>query len=251
MENDSTREAIKPLDVIDLLRVVSVSTVAFVMERQGYRSTFVKDVIPINSPVLSRMVGKARTLRTLPWREDIVDEQKRKGDEKSPHRLAFDFAEPGDVLVIDARGYRGAAVAGDLLVQRLSVVGATGLVTDGCIRDVEALRGVGLPVFAAGVNSTSFRAHHVAVDINVPVACGGTLVRPGDYVTGDSEGVAVIPKQLAHKIATLAVEQEKLDDFVAKKLKQGEPLSRTFPPDEDLMAEYQSMSSSTADSTNQ
>jgi len=245
MGNNSAEEPVEPGDLGDLLRGVSASTIAFVMERQGHKSTFLRDVAAIHSPPLSRMVGRARTLRTLPWREDVAAEQKRLGDEKSPHRVAFDAAEPGDVLVIDARGYRWAAVAGDLLVQRLKAVGAAGLVTDGCVRDVDALRGVGLPVFAAGINSTSFRSHHVAVDINVPVACGGTLVRPGDYVMGDSEGVVVIPQNLAHEIATAGIDQERLDDFINEKLKQGEPLSRTFPPDEELMTEYRQRATAT------
>lgn len=251
MGNHSPEERLEPTDVVDLLRGVSASTIAFVMERQGHRSTFVRDVAAIHSPALTRMVGRARTLRTLPWREDLAAEQKRMGDENSPHRVAFDAAEPGDVLVIDARGYQGAAVAGDLLVQRLKTVGAAGLVTDGCVRDIEALRGVGLPVFAAGINSTSFRSHHVAVDINVPVACGGILVRPGDYVIGDSEGVVVIPNELAYEIATSGIDQESLDDFVSEKLKQGEPLSRAFPPDEELMAEYRSRAETAERSTNQ
>jgi len=85
----------------------------------------------------------------------------------------------------------------------------------------------------------------VAVDINVPVACGGTLVRPGDYVMGDSEGVVVIPQNLAHEIASAGIDQERLDDFINEKLKQGEPLSRTFPPDEELMTEYRQRATAT------
>ena len=241
MQKDSPKEPEKASKITDLLGAVGVGTIAFVLERQGYRSTFMKGVAPLDSPVPSRMVGRARTLRTLPWREDVASEQELEGGQQTPHRAAFDLAEEGDVLVIDARGSQEAGVAGDLLIQRLNTIGARGLVTDGCIRDVQGVRGVGLPVFAAGINSTSFRSHHVAVDINVPVACGGVLIRPGDYVLGDSEGVVVIPEPIAYEIATLAMERERLDEFIDKKLKGGEPLSRVFPPAEDLMAEYQSM----------
>lgn len=250
MLKDSPEEPVERAEITDLLQTVSVSTIAFVMERQGHRSTFMRGVAPIDSPTGSRMVGKARTLRTVPWREDIADEQKLEGEGRSPHRAAFDLAEDGDVLVIDARGSQEAAVAGDLLIQRLKAVGARGLVTDGCIRDVDAVGGLGFPVFSAGVNSTSFRSHHVAVEINVPVACGGVLVRPGDFVLGDSEGVAVLPEPIAHELATLALERESLDEFIDEKLKQGEPLSRVFPPDDDLMAEYQSMDPTTGNSPN-
>lgn len=249
MQKDSPREPVERAEITDLLQAVSVSAIAFVMERQGHRSTFMKGVAPIDSPSPTRMVGKARTLRTLPWREDIAAEQRLKGEGRSPHRAAFDLAEDGEVLVIDARGSQDAAVAGDLLIQRLKAVGAKGLVTDGCIRDVGGVRGLEFPVFSAGINSTSFRSRHVAVDINVPVACGGVLVRPGDYVLGDSEGVAVVPEHIAYEIATLAMERERLDEFIDTKLKQGEPLSRVFPPHEDLMAEYQSTRPTDGDST--
>jgi regulator of RNase E activity RraA len=220
----------------DRLSKVSVGSLVMTLDRAGFHSCFMRGVAPVTPQ--RRFVGRARTLRCLPVRPDITERQKRAGS-PTPHRMAMDGIAPGQVLVIDARGDRDAAVMGDMLAARIKAAGGVAAVTDGCIRDAPAMAEVGLPVYAAGVNATLFSNRHVGIAIDEPVGCGGVLVMPGDVLVGDAEGVVVIPADIADSIATAASEMEELDAFILEKIRQGVPLSRAFPPDETLRAEYQ------------
>jgi 5-oxopent-3-ene-1,2,5-tricarboxylate decarboxylase / 2-hydroxyhepta-2,4-diene-1,7-dioate isomerase len=168
----------------------------------------------------------------------VVAEQQRDRTQNA-HRLAIDQVAPGEVLVVDARGERTAAVAGDLLVARLKAAGGAGLVTDGCVRDKPGMLKLDFPVYAAGYHAVSFGVRHVGIDVGLPIACGGVLVRPGDIVVGDEEGVVVVPAALEQQVAELAAKRDDLDAFVMGKIQQGEPLARVYPPDAATRAEYE------------
>lgn len=220
----------------ETLAGLPVGTLVMNLDRAGFPNCFMKGVAPLTPE--RRFVGRARTLRCLPTRPDIVAAQKNAG-KPTPHRAAMDGVSPGQVLVIEARGELGAAVMGDLLAARIKAAGGAAAVTDGCVRDVPALAQIGLPVYAAGANATLFSNRHVAMAIDEPVACGGVLVMPGDVLVGDAEGVVVIPAQMAETIAAAALEMEELDAFLLEKIRQGAPLSRAYPPDGEMLAEYQ------------
>lgn len=224
------------LNFEEALASVAVGTLVMCLDRAGFPNCFMAGVAPLTPA--RRFVGRARTLRCLPARPDIVAGQKNSG-QPTPHRTAMDGISPGQVLVIDARGERGAAVMGDLLAARIKAAGGVAAVTDGCVRDVPALAEIGLPVYAAGANATLFSNRHVGMDIDVPVACGGVLVMPGDVLVGDAEGVVVIPARMAASIAAKAAEMEALDAFLLGKIREGEPLARAYPPTPELLAEYE------------
>jgi regulator of RNase E activity RraA len=101
------------------------------------------------------------------------------------------------------------------------------------------VREVGFPVYTRGVQAATFGENHVAVDINVPVQCAGVLVRPGDILVGDEEGVLVIPTEIAAQVAEAAVENELLDRFLLQKIQGGEPLAEAFPPRERVRGEFE------------
>jgi regulator of RNase E activity RraA len=102
--------------------------------------------------------------------------------------------------VIDWRGYLGAGAcgAGSMVVPVSN--GLAGIVTDGAFRDVEELRALNLPVFARAVNPTSPPKAQVG-EINVPVSCGGVVIEPGDIIVGSAEGIAVVPRAHAARVA--------------------------------------------------
>lgn len=187
---------------------------------------------------VNRFVGRARTLRCLPPRADVVEANQR-DRAKDPHRVALDQIAAGEVLVIDARGDLDAAVCGDILAARVKAAGGAGIVTDGCVRDLPGLVKLDFPIFAAGVNARLFGTRHVGIDVGQPIACGGVLVKPGDVLVGDSEGVAVVPAHLEHKVAELAVERDELDAFIVQKVHDGQPVTKVFPPDEATRAEFE------------
>ena len=81
-------------------------------------------------------------------------------------------------------------------------------------------------------------AIHHAVDMNVPIGCGGVAVFPGDIVVGDAEGVVIVPAHLADEVARDAAEQETLEEFVLQEVAGGRPLRGTYPPNADTIARY-------------
>jgi regulator of RNase E activity RraA len=170
-------------------------------------------------------------------REDL-DVLEALRDPEHPQRKAIETARAGTVLVMDCRGETRAASVGNILITRLRARGAVGLVTDGAVRDYPEIAAQPFPVFAAGRSaSISLSAHH-AVDFDVPIACAGVAVFPGDVRVGDAEGVIVIPRHLATAIAQPAAEQEVLERFLLEKVAAGAPLPGTYPPSEQTMMEF-------------
>ncbi|MFL9964490.1 RraA family protein [Paraburkholderia sediminicola] len=124
------------------------------------------------------MTGTALTVRTRP------------GDNLAIHR-AFEYCRPGDVLVIDGAGDLTQALMGEIMATFAQSLGVQGLVIDGAIRDVGALRQRDFPVYARGVTHRGPYKHGPG-EINVPVTVGGMIVHPGDIIVGDEDGVLAI-----------------------------------------------------------
>ncbi|MFE2745009.1 RraA family protein [Streptomyces scopuliridis] len=101
---------------------------------------------------------------------------------------------PGDVVVIDCGGDRRHAPLGEVVANALAARGAAGAVVDGVCTDIDALRAVGLPVYAYGLSMLTTKLHGIADGaLNTPVTCGGVSVRAGDLVLGDGNGLLVAP----------------------------------------------------------
>ena len=142
----------------------------------------------------ARVVGRARTLRFIPFRPDLFA---RKGGGYNAQKVAFDTVGPGEVLVIDARGERGTGTVGDVLALRAQVRGAAGIVTDGGTRDFDVVAALEIPTFSQGPHPSVLGRRHVPWEVDVAIACGGAAVEPGDVIVGDGDGVIVIPPALA------------------------------------------------------
>jgi regulator of RNase E activity RraA len=184
-----------------------------------------------------RLVGCAYTLRFVPFREDR-DPLSRLGDSDNPARRAIEDTPAGQVLVMDARGIGECGTLGDILAMRLKVRGVAGVVTDGGVRDADAVREVGLPIFCAGPAAPATPAAHIPADSQVPIACGGVAVFPGDVLVGDGDGVVVIPADIAHEITAGALEQEDIETFIFQLVRAGRPVIGTYPPTPAIREEY-------------
>lgn len=229
----------EPLDsqvLADLARA-STATLTTQLFQRGFRNVFLNGLRPLN-PEHARFVGQARTLRSIPAREDL-DVVSSFGDPDHPQRKIFELLEPGDVLVMDCRGDLRAANGGGILTTRAMKRGAAAIVSDGAIRDSPDIARMPFPVFTAGASATISLTVHHAVDIDVPIACAGVPVYPRDILVGDEEGVVVIPRHLAAEIAGPAAEQEAFEAFIIKKIEGGAPLPGTYPPNDATKAEYE------------
>lgn len=224
-----------PKEVWVWLAEASTATITTQLFKRGLRRTHLVGVEPMSRR--RRLMGEALTLRYIPSREDL-DVVEVFQNPEHPQRRAIELTGPGQVLVMDARSDIRAASAGHILVTRLWQRGAAGLVTDGALRDSPAIAAMDFPVYAGGASPAMNLTVHHAVDINVPIGCGGVPVFPGDIVLGDEESVVVIPRHLAVEVARDAAEQERLEAFILEKIQQGAPLPGTYPPGPQTLEEY-------------
>jgi regulator of RNase E activity RraA len=136
------------------------------------------------------VAGPALTVRTRP------------GDNLALHK-ALDLAQPGDVVVVDARGDLYSSVMGDLMTRYAGARRVAAVVIDGAVRDRAVLSAGTVPVFARGFS-------HIAPaklgpgEISAPISVGGVPVRDGDLVIGDEDGVTVVPRELAESALAAA-----------------------------------------------
>ncbi|MGY6652621.1 fumarylacetoacetate hydrolase family protein [Amycolatopsis sp. TRM77291] len=194
------------------------------LRKRGLNNVAIDGVRP-NLPG-SKVVGTARTLRFVPNREDLF---KSHGGGYNAQKRLFDSVGAGEVIVIEARGDKGSGTLGDILALRARYLGAAGVITDGGVRDFEAVAATGLPVFSQGPHPAVLGRKHVPWDTDVAVACGGATVLPGDIIVGDDDGVVVIPPSLAEEIADAALVQEDEDAWIAEQVGQGRPIEGLFP----------------------
>lgn len=126
-------------------------------------------------------------------------------------------AQPGDVLVIDAKGDTYRAIAGDFILGMAQTLGIKGVIADGVIRDIIGAKKLDYPVFCKGTTiAASGKAGEGA--INVPISCGGVTIHPGDLIVGDADGVVVIPRAIEKEVLEKAVDKELKDQARAEKV---------------------------------
>ena len=136
---------------------------------------------------------------------------------------------PGEVLVVEARGVRETGTVGDVLALRAQVRGAAGIVTDGGVRDYDVVAALDIPTFSQGAHPSVLGRRHVPWDTDVTIACGGAAIQPGDLIVGDGDGVIVIPPALVDEVVAAAIVQEREESFVAAMVAAGEPVDGLFP----------------------
>jgi regulator of RNase E activity RraA len=232
-----THETILAPETMEHLRSTSTATVTTQLFRRGLHNTFLQGVRPL-APYSGHLIGPAFTLRYVPAREDL-DSYGAKPDPNARQREAIEAAPAGHVLVMDCRGDSRAASAGDVYITRLKVRGVAGLVSDAGVRDSAAIRAIDLPVFCAGPSAPTNRVLHHAVDYNLPIACGGVAVYPGDIVLGDADGVCIIPRGIVDEVARDAAQQEMLEGYIQQRVAKGEALPGLYPVNERTRAEYE------------
>jgi 2-keto-4-pentenoate hydratase/2-oxohepta-3-ene-1,7-dioic acid hydratase in catechol pathway/regulator of RNase E activity RraA len=187
----------------------------------------------------TKVVGTARTLRYVPNREDLFASH---GGGYNAQKRAFDAVGAGEVLVIEARGERGSGTVGDVLALRAQVNGAAGIVTDGGVRDLEAVAALDIPTYHNGPHPAVLGRRHVPWDTDVTIACGGATVQPGDVIVGDADGLLVIPPSLVEEVVADAIEQEREEEFIAEQVAAGAPVDGLFPMNAEWKERYRAWS---------
>jgi 4-hydroxy-4-methyl-2-oxoglutarate aldolase len=132
------------------------------------------------------------------------------GDNGAAH-VAIGLAEPGEVLVVDARGHTETAVWGGIMTRAAMERGIAGLVVDGAVRDASEIRELGFATFAAGICPAGPSKGFGGI-IDGAISCAGCPVKPGDVILGDDDGIAVVPLERQAEIleaSLIKIEEEK------------------------------------------
>ena len=225
-------------DLLEALKGVSVPTATQYLFSHGFANVYPIGIQPMALQEGQVMVGRARTLRFLPKREDLVKAQYSAVTGR-PHRDAIESIEKNEILVIDAYGNRGAGVVGDMFTRRIQNRGGTGIVADGVVRDLSAIKTVGLPVYCCGVHGAGINRELMSVGIDEPIQICGVPVLPGDVLLGDVDGLVVIPPSEVEALVEHCVAHDLREVFIRLKIAEGYPLHKAYPPDEELMKEYE------------
>ena len=160
--------------------------------------------------------------------------QLSKGDLVDPLK-ALEMGQPGDVIVVDAGGDCNTSVCGGLMGGLAQNRGIRAMIVDGAGRDTDELEDINWPIWTRAITPrgthTMFSGRKEELSINVPIACGGVVVNPGDFIVADLMGVVVIPLAHAEEVVRLAREQADREEATRAWVKQGKTV-------EDLLAEF-------------
>ena len=231
-QQGTNRPGLDP-DLRARLLQVPVAGLSQQLRQRGLDNVTIDGVRPLHPG--SKLVGVARTLRFVPNREDLFSSH---GGGYNAQKRAFDAVGEGEVIVIEARGEAGSGTLGDILAIRAHTNGAAGIVTDGGVRDHDAVAAVGIPVYSAGAHPAVLGRRHVPWDHDLTIACGGTTVQPGDILVGDADGVIVIPPGLVEDVVDAALAKESEDAWIAERVAEGHPVDGLFPMDAGWRARY-------------
>ena len=160
--------------------------------------------------------------------------QLSKGDLIDPLR-ALEMGQPGDVIVVDAGGDLQTSVCGGLMGGLAQNRGIRGMIVDGTGRDTDELEDINWPIWTRAITPrgthTMFSERKEELSINVPIACGGVVVNPGDFIVADLMGVVVVPQEIAEETVRLAQEQADREEATRAWVAQGKTV-------EDLLNEF-------------
>jgi len=202
----------------EILKVYSPScVVADAQERAGVMRSYLRPLT-----IDTRFVGPALTVRLEPGNQvDCLD--------------ALSVAQAGDVIVVDAAGETETSIWGGLMSGLCKMKGVVGAVVDGAIRDTDETRDLGFYIFSKAIvprsTHTPYSGRMEPIEVNVPIQCGGVLVRPGDIILGDEIGVVVISLENAGEVLQKARQQADKEEMTRVKIRQGKTV-------DELLAEF-------------
>ncbi len=187
--------------LVEAFRGLPVANIADEMNRFGCLDGRIK---PLNAAPL---LGVAFTVKA--WTADNLILHK-----------AIDMALPGDIIVVDAQADVGTALIGEIMLRQAIKRRLGGLIIDGAVRDVEALRQMNFPVYAAGFTPKGPFKNGPG-EINVPVCCGGVVIEPGAILVGDADGVVAIAPRDAQVVAAAARKKSLSEQAIFQQIEQG------------------------------
>jgi 4-hydroxy-4-methyl-2-oxoglutarate aldolase len=188
---------------VRLLGELGVATVHEAQNRSGLMRPYMRPIYPA-----ARVAGPAVTVSCQP------------GDNLMIH-ASIDVVQPGDVLVVAPTAESSDGMFGELLAESCRAHGVVGLVIDAGVRDVSELTAMAFPVWSQAISAQG-TVKATAGSVNILIVCAGALVRPGDVIVGDQDGVVVVPREQAQEVAKLGEQRRAKEERTRERLRSGE-----------------------------
>jgi len=190
------------------------------LDQKGlYDQAMKADIRPVYPEAV--VVGRALTVLSM-------DVYERKDNPYTLEIESVDSLKPGHVLVASTGGSTRTCFWGELLSTAAQARGAYGAVIDGYTRDVRKIIAMQFPVFATGMKPVDSNGRGLVVDYNCPINCGGVVVKPGDIIFGDIDGIVAIPQQVEKEVIQWALEKVEGENKTREELKNGRYLRDVY-----------------------
>jgi regulator of RNase E activity RraA len=234
-----------PREWSDALQAIGTATISSSLQRLGVRNSHL--VGPQQRHDGRSAAGPALTLQFMPKREDVYGDDEYDRPELQLHRHVLYHTQPGDMVVVDARGDLKSGIFGEMMLTYFKGKGGVGCIIDGCVRDFPHVKQIDIGLWTTGLTPN----FHAQTDImpfavNGPIACGNALVMPGDIVVADDDGAVVVPVSLAQQVIAIGAEHHDWEEFAKLRLEQGGDLRRYYPLSDAAQPEYEAWQAANA-----
>jgi 4-hydroxy-4-methyl-2-oxoglutarate aldolase len=178
---------------------------ATIHEAQGQKGAIDGAIRPLDPTI--RLAGPALTIDCRPSDNLVI-------------HYALTKAKPGDVLVVDTKAFVEAGPWGDILTLAAQKIGIAGLVIDGSVRDAATIIEMRFPTFSRGLSIKGTNKNQPG-KVNVPITLGGVVVKPGDIVVGDRDGLVVVEEREVAEVIALSQAREDKENRIRAGLEAG------------------------------
>lgn len=182
----------------------------------GYQSANIGDCLNRSAALTSKLkssnnksfVGSALTVST------------QAGDNLMVY-IALDMIEEGDVLVISAKGYEDRAILGEIIAKLAQRKGIKAIIVEGAIRDIEVISTLNMPVYYTALSPNGPYKNGPG-EINTEISIGSKIIKPGDIIVGDADGVVVVPQKEVENVFHQLQKVEAYESELLSKIEKGE-----------------------------